>query len=271
MKPCAVVTGASRGLGAAYAHELAGRGWNLFLVSRDGARLEGLASDLKSRYAAGVGTAVLDLSQPDAAHRLYAAAREHGQPVDLLINNAGFGMYGEFLEMSMPRLQEMLRLHINTVVESCRLFLPAMVERGGGGIINVSSLAGFFPLPYLAEYAATKSFLINFSEAMAAEMRRYGVRIQACCPGKTATDFHLTAGHETRNLLGTRTPGEVVRRSLDALERGPVVVVIGWQARMFVPLSRLLPRSLLHWAATRWMQPARTVSGMSKSGQREHG
>jgi short-subunit dehydrogenase len=271
MKPCAVVTGASRGLGAAYAHELAARGWDLFLVSRDGARLEGLAADLKARHAAGVGTAVLDLSQPDAAQRLYVAVKENGRPVELVVNNAGFGMYGEFLDMPMARLQEMLRLHVNTVVESLRLFLPAMVEQGRGGVINVSSLAGFFPLPYFAEYAATKTFLINFSEAMAAEMRGHGVRVQVCCPGKTETDFHLTAGHESRNLLGTHTAGEVVRRSLDALERGPVVVIIGWQARMFVPLSRLLPRSLLRWAATRWMRPARTVGGMPKSGQHEHG
>src|SRR6185295_1330526 len=126
--PFAVVTGASRGLGAAYARELAARGWDLLLVARDQPRLERLVSDLTSRYGVKATFVVLDLGEPDAAHRLYAAARERTPAVELLVNNAGFGLYGEFVDTPMPLLQAMLRVHVNTVVESMRLFLPAMVE-----------------------------------------------------------------------------------------------------------------------------------------------
>ena len=267
--PFAVVTGASRGLGAAYARELAARGWDLLLVARDQPRLERLVSDITSRYGVKTTFVVLDLGEPDAAHRLYAAARERAPAVELLVNNAGFGLYGEFVDTPMPLLQAMLRVHVNTVVESMRLFLPAMVERRTGGIINVASLAGFFTIPYFAEYGATKSFLITFSEAVAEEVRPFGVRIQACCPGKTTTDFHTTAGHETRNVLGTRTAEEVVRRSLDALDRGRVVVMIGWRERASATLARLIPRGLLARFAGRWMRTARThVKVNDPKGQR---
>jgi len=265
-----VVTGASRGLGAAYAQELAARGWNLLLVGRDQARLERLAADLTSRHGTRAAVAVLDLSTAEAAQRLYVAAREQGQAVDLLINNAGFGLYGEFVDIPMPSLQAMLRVHVNTVVESMRLFLPSMVERRAGSIINVASLAGFFAVPYFAEYGATKSFLIAFSQAVAEEVRPFGVRIQACCPGKTKTDFHATAGHETRNVLGTRTPAAVVRRSLSALERGPVVLTIGRREAAVATLARLVPQGLLARLVARWMRSSPSGSSTNQ-GQRRHG
>jgi len=269
--PLAVVTGASRGLGAAYALELADRGWDLLLVARDQPRLERLASEISSLHGVEATFVVLDLSAPDAAQRLYVAARETGKAVELLINNAGFGLYGEFVDMPMPRIQAMLRVHVNTVVESMRLFLPAMVERRAGGIINVASLAGFFAVPYFAEYGATKSFLITFSEAIAEEVRPFGVRIQACCPGKTKTDFHATAGHETRNVLGTRTAAEVVRRSLSALDRGPVVLTIGWREGAVARLAQLIPRGFLTRSAARWMKASRPTGNNEHPRQHRHG
>jgi len=255
--PFAVVTGASRGIGAAYARALAARGWNLLLVSRDGARLEQLASELTGRYGVQADIEIQDLGIEEAAQRLYAAARARRPVVDLLVNNAGFGMYGDFAGMPMPRIQEMLRLHVNTVVEAMRLFLPVMIERRGGAIINVASVAGFFAVPYLAEYAATKAFMVTFSEAVAEEVRPFGIRIQACCPGRTETDFHATAGYRTTNVLGTQRPEEVVRRSLRALERGRVVVTIGWRERAVTRLTRLVPRTVLARAGARWMKASR--------------
>lgn len=269
--PLAVVTGASRGLGAAYARELGARGWDLLLVARDQPRLERLAAEIARQHGVAVTYAVQDLGAPDAAQRLYISARERGQDVGLLINNAGFGLYGEFVETPMPHLQAMLRVHVNTVVESMRLFLPAMVERRAGAIINVASLAGFFAIPYFAEYGATKSFLITFSEAIAEEVRPFGVRIQACCPGKTRTDFHATAGHETRNVLGIRTADEVVRSSLSQLDGGPVVLTIGWREGAVARLVRFLPRGLLARAAARWMKVARKVGNSDQPRQHPHG
>ncbi|MGH7255142.1 MAG: SDR family NAD(P)-dependent oxidoreductase, partial [Nitrospirales bacterium] len=215
-RPIAIVTGASRGIGAEYARALAGRGRDVLLVARDKARLDQLAEELRARHAVSVEVAVIDLAEPDAAHRLFSAARQFRPVADVLVNNAGFGYFGEFVDMPLARIQAMLRLHVNTVVESVRLFLPAMLERRRGAIINVSSVAGFLSLPYLAEYAATKAFLNAFSEALAEEVRDSGVLIQACCPGSTDTDFHATAGFRPRNPLGAQDPAEVVAVSLAA-------------------------------------------------------
>lgn len=253
--PFAVITGASRGIGAEYARTLAARGHDLLLVSRDRRRLAQLASELTGRHSVAVSVEVLDLSEPEAAQRLFVAARSRCDVVDLLVNNAGFGLFGDFVNMPMARIQEMLRLHVNTVVESVRLFLPGMIERRAGGIINVASTAGFFPVPYLAEYAATKSFLIAFSEALAEEVRHSGVRIQVCCPGSTETDFHQTSGFKPKSPLRTQTVTEVVTASLAALERGPTMATIGWQGRFLVWVSRHLPRTFLIREAAKRMRP----------------
>jgi len=129
LRPFAIITGASRGLGAEYARALAARGYDLLLVSRDKPRMDRLASDLAGRYPVTVDMEAADLAQPEAAHRLYAAARQRRGALDLLVNNAGFGLVGEFVDMPMARIQEMLRLHVDTIVESIRLFLPGMIER----------------------------------------------------------------------------------------------------------------------------------------------
>ena len=163
--------------------------------------------------------------------------------------------------MPMARIQEMLRLHVNTIVESIRLFLPGMIERRAGSIINVSSIAGLFPLPYMAEYAATKAFLISLSEALAEEARPFGVHVQACCPGSTETDFHTTAGIRPGNPLGLQTPAAVVAVSLAALERGPTVVTIGWRGRVLALLSRGFPRAWLARAAARRLRTSKGSGG----------
>ena len=255
-RPFAVVTGASRGIGADYARALASKRYDLLLVSRDKSRMDRLASELTGRHSVEITIQVLDLSEPEAAHRLYAAARERRQATDLLINNAGFGLLGPFVEQPMPRIQQMLRLHVNTIVESIRLFLPGMIERRSGGIINVASTAGFMPLAYLAEYAATKAFLVAFSQALAEEVRSSNVRVQACCPGSTMTDFHETAGGaKPRNPFRAQTSEEVVAVSLTALDRGPAVVTTHWSGALVDRLGRWVPRRWLAWGAAQWMKP----------------
>ncbi|HXF92835.1 MAG TPA: SDR family oxidoreductase [Nitrospiraceae bacterium] len=252
--PFAVVTGASRGIGAAYARALASRGYDLLLVARDREALERVVGELRA-FAVSVRCELIDLSEPEAAHRLYAAARQCRSIPDLLVNNAGFGLFGEFAGMPMARIQQMLRLHVNTVVESVRLFLPDMVARKAGSIVNVASLAGLFAVPYMAEYAATKAFLINFSQALDEEVRRSGVRVQVCCPGSTDTEFHRTAGFRPRNPFGSQRPEQVVRASLSALKQGPSLVTVGVSGTLLAMVSRCVPQRLVIRGAGRWMKP----------------
>ena len=256
-RPFAIITGASRGIGAAYARALAHRGFDMLLVSRDAARLQTLSTTLHNTYKVNIEIATLDLSQSDAGQQLFALSRQHQDRVDLLINNAGFGMYGSFVDMPLPRIHEMLYLHVNTVVDSTRLFLPSMIERKTGAIINVSSLAGLFPIPFMTEYAATKAFLISFSEALAEEVRTAGVYIQACCPGYTVTDFHQAAGAKPRYPLRGLTSEQVVKASLRGLEKGKTHVTVGWQGRFTDFLSRYFPRTLLIRIAGQRVKPAK--------------
>jgi len=142
-----------------------------------------------------------------------------------------------------------------------RLFLPGMVERSRGAMINVASTAGFFSLPFMAEYAATKTFLITLSLALAEEVRPFGVRIQACCPGSTETDFHQTSGFRANNPLGSDTAVQVVAASLAALNRGPVVLTIGWRGRLVRWLTRFIPATLLTRLAGKWLRQRQTRQG----------
>lgn len=243
--PFAIITGASRGIGAEYARELACQGHDLLLVARDEERLSKLSLELKTNYSVHAHVSILDLAQPQSAHQLFVAAREYRQTPDLLIHNAGFGLYGEFVSHSLPKIQQMLQLHIQSVVESTRLFLPGMIELGSGSIINVSSIAGMLPIPYFAEYAATKAFLNSFSEALAEEVHSTGVHIQACCPGQTKTDFHASAGFRPSSPMSMQTASQVVQVSLAALKNKQRVVTIGWQGTLSSLLTKLVPRKIL--------------------------
>ena len=245
LNPFAVVTGASRGIGAAYARVLASRGHDLLLVSRDETRLTHLARELEANHGIQAHVFIVDLSRPDAAHQLFVESRQYRQTPDMLINNAGFGLYGEFVSHPLPRIQEMLHVHVRTVVESIRLFLPGMIERGSGSIINVASIAGLLPIPHFAEYAATKAFLVSFSEALAEEVRATGVCIQACCPGQTETDFHASAGLRPPTSLPMQTAAQVVHTSLAALSNKRPVVTIGWQGKLTALAMKWLPRMFL--------------------------
>ncbi len=254
-RPFAVVTGASRGIGAEYARALAARGYEMLLVSRDGTRLAELGASLGTQYGVDVAWETIDLAKSGAGHQLYAAARQRRPAVDILVNNAGFGLYGPFVDMPLTRLEEMLTLHVCTVVQTTRLFLPSMIDRGRGAIINVSSIAGLFSVPYLAQYAATKAFLVAFSEAIAQETRKAGVRIQVCCPGYTKTDFHARAGFPSRDPLSSDSPSQVVGASLAALERSSSFVTVGMKGGILAMMSRCIPRRLLLRISTVLMKP----------------
>lgn len=253
--PFAVITGASRGIGAEYARALAAQGYDLLLVARDQDRLEQLARDLEQVHSVKVWRESLDLSKPNASSTLHRLAQTYRPHVSLLINNAGFGMYGVFADMPLTTIQDMLQVHIHVTTESTRLFLPDMMKQRKGGIINVASVAGFFPIPYMAEYAATKAFIISFSEAVGMEARGSGVTLQVCCPGYTETDFHQTACHRPRHILAPQSPREVVRRSLNALKGNKTLVTIGWPGAAAYGLSLFMPKQWLMRLTSRLIRP----------------
>jgi len=242
LPPLALITGASRGIGAAYARNLAEKGYRLLLVARDESRLTDLADTLRARHGIMVHFHTLDLSQPEASARLYDLTRQYCDAPDVLINNAGFGMYGAFHTHPLVEIQKMLQLHITTIVETIHAFIPTMIARQSGSIINVSSLAGFFSLPYMAEYAATKAFLKSFSEALAEEVRPFGITIQTCCPGQTETEFHTTAGFRPQGYASLQDPNKVVRVSLENLRSNHQTVTISWSGHVTTLLAKWLPR-----------------------------
>ena len=255
LSPFAVITGASRGIGAEYARALAAQGYDLLLVARDQNRLDRLAGDLRQAFSVQIRTELLNLALPNAGSALYRLAQSYRPHVSLLINNAGFGMYGLFTDMPLSTIQDMLHVHTHVTTESTRLFLPDMMKQRQGAIINVASVAGFFPLPYMAEYAATKAFIISFSEAVSMEARQNGVIIQACCPGYTDTDFHQTANYRPRHILPPQTPHDVVQISLNALKSNKTIVTIGWSGMIARWMARFMPKKWLMHLTSRFIRP----------------
>ncbi len=255
LPPFAVITGASRGIGAEYAKALAARGYELLLVARDQIRLEQLAKKLHHDYSVQVWTQSLDLAQAGASERLHRLAGSYRPQVSMLVNNAGFGMYGLMTDMPLSRIQDMLQVHIHMTTESMRLFLPDMMKQGHGIIINVASVAGLFPIPYMAAYAATKAYLIALTEGVAMEARKSGVIIQACCPGYTDTDFHQTANHRPRHLFPPHSSHDVVHTSLKALKSRKILVTIGWTGLAAKWIARWMPKRWLMALSGRFVRP----------------
>ena len=189
----ALVTGASSGIGRAMALKLAGRGARLVLVARSKDRLDELAAEIRAASGAEAAVIAIDLGAAGAAARLFAEVGGRGLSVDLLVNNAGFGKWGNFLDFDPATYAEMVDLNIRAVVELCHVFLPSMAAKGDCGILNVGSTASYIPVPWSAVYGATKAFVLSFSEALYYEYRGKGVQITALCPGNTATNFARVA------------------------------------------------------------------------------
>ena len=246
----ALITGASCGIGAAFAKALAARQTNLILVARSQERLQQLANTLESEFAIQVQVIVKDLTQPGAPQGVRTLVDEWGWQVDLLINNAGFGDYGEFAQRELARQLNMIQLNISAMVELTHYFLPGMQARRSGSIINISSIAGFQPLPYLSVYAASKAFVLSFTEAIWAENRETGVHCLALCPGPTETEFFANAQMPSqlanKNNPTSISAEEVVENALVALDKKESTVVTGGLTNQFiVNVSRFLPRRWL--------------------------
>lgn len=242
----ALITGASSGLGADFARQLAAEGCHLVLVARRLERLQNLRHEIQSQHQVQVTVYAMDLSLPEAAEDLYEATENRGLVVDILINNAGFGLAGDFLDLDPERELEMLALNMVTPTRLSRLYGQRMVSRGTGHILLVASVVAFQPTPTLSTYAASKAYMQSFGEALAYELRPRGVGVTVLSPGGVATEFSDVAGqqlsvvHERALMQST----EVVAAALNGLQDGAVRVVPGLMNQVGALASKLMPRRL---------------------------
>ena len=248
----ALITGASSGIGEAFAWALARRQMRLILVARSEDKLRRLAADLTWKYRVQVEVAAIDLAEDGAIPALLAEVERLAMPVDLLVNNAAFGSYGPFETIALERDRRQVLLNVAAVVDLPHAVIPGMLARGGGGIVNVGSVLSYWPLPHESVYAASKAFVLSLSQALAAEYEHRGLRVLAVCPGSTATNFARVAGAPaprarfgplSRALI--RRPEQVVLTAIKALEAGKPVVIDGMLNRLAVRILAFLPRMLI--------------------------
>ena len=242
----ALVTGASSGIGAEFARQLAAEGMDQVLVARRADRLATLGDELGKKFSVRCHTIASDLSQPEAAQRIFAETESKGLKVDWLVNNAGFGTNGEFATLPLEREMEEIHLNIGALVALARLYLPGMVERKRGQIVNLGSVGSFVPTPYMATYSATKAFILSFSEAIATEVARKGVGVLALCPGATKTEFQEVAGvSESVPEFTFMSAEAVVRQAIAAAKSGKHTLVPGWMNKVMIGSTRLTPRRVM--------------------------
>jgi hypothetical protein len=260
-----LITGASSGLGEEFARQLAARRANLILTARTQAKLESLAGELRDKHAIKTEVIPLDLGRPGGAGELCAAVDKTGHAVVHLVSNAGFGTYGAIADRDCARLGEMVRLNCEALtVLSCH-FVKQMLARKSGGILHVASLASFQPAPFMGVYAASKAYVLSFSEALSEELRDTGVRCTALCPGPVQTGFQETAGagisaSQRRSILSAE---ETVAIGIRAYERNKAVVIPGGINRVGAFGSWLLPRGLVVRVAGRVMRGKKLLAPTS--------
>ena len=240
-----LITGASSGIGAAFARKLARRGRNVLLVARSEDKLIALCNEIGRASGIRAQYVVMDLTAADAPYRLLEETQKRELVIDMLINNAGFGSMGDFEKLDRGRELEMIELNVKSLVELTHRFLDPMRERRQGTIINVASTAGFQPVPFMATYAATKAFVLSFSQALWEENRQYGIHVLALCPGVTDTNFFAASKIDRPPMRTVQTSEEVVDAALRGLARRKSVVITGWANWLTVEVQRFVPRSLV--------------------------
>jgi|HubBroStandDraft_5_1064220.scaffolds.fasta_scaffold131298_1 short-subunit dehydrogenase len=252
----ALITGASSGLGEEFARQLARENYDLVLTARREDRLQTVAAEALKLGSSKVEVIAIDLGQPDGATKLHRQVSERGLEIECLINNAGFGTHGIFHKLPLEREVEEINLNITSLVAMTRLFLEGMVARRRGTIINVASTAAFQPVPYMATYGATKSFVLDFSEAVAYEVKSSGVTVMALCPGPTRTEFQDVAGVNETGVpsFAYMDAKTVVAQALASAKRGKSVRINGIMNLVMAQSTRITPRSLV----------ARIAGGMFK-------
>jgi len=250
----ALITGASAGIGVALAEELASGGTNLVLTARRKDRLAELARRLTATHKINSELFPADLADSNAPEMIFSFAREKGIEIDLLINNAGFSQYGEFPSIEKQRLLDMVQVNCHAVVHLTRLYLPEMIARRRGDILILASTASFQAVPYISTYAATKAFDLLFAEGLAEEVKPYGIRVCALCPGSTESEFHIVAGQE-KFQRRMETAEKVARTGLQALAAGKSYVISGFGNYLGAHSERLVPRHLVTKIAAGMFKP----------------
>ena len=260
----ALVTGASTGIGAEFARRLAARGMHLVLTARREELLRELASELHTAHGTKCEIIPVDLGDPAQPALLIEQIEKKGITLELLVNNAGFGNVATIEETDVERILDLIRVNISALTELTYRVLPGMLERGHGGIINVASVAAFQPVAYMGAYAASKAYVLHFSEALWAEAREKGVTVLALCPGTTRTDFFDVAGakgwlHKRR----AQSPAQVVRTGLKALDKGRPQVISGWLNYALSLLVRLANRRTVVRESMKYFRPAKKADEAS--------
>ena len=245
--PIALITGASSGLGLEFAKLFARESHDLALVARSHDKLKNIAEELQQMYGVQVKFYTKDLSISSAPEEIFEALQSEGGNIDVLVNNAGFGWRGEFAHMELTDALEMIQVNITTLTHLTRLFLPGMIERKRGKILNVASTAAFQPGPMMATYYASKAYVVSFSEALSEELMGTGITVTAFCPGPTATNFGQRAGFANEKIFGGMFSMDSRTVALDGykgLMKGKPLVVSGWKNWLGVQLVRFTPRPL---------------------------
>ena len=250
-----MITGASSGIGFEMTRMLAGDGWNVIMVGRNTDALEQLRVHIGEKHS-DVSAFVIesDLSKDGAAEKLYADVKEIGIPVDFLINCAGFGDFGFLSERDIKKQQDMIHVNDLALTTLTMLYLPEMISRGSGRILNVSSIAAFQPGPLMSVYYGTKAYVLNFTEAIAVELKGTGVKVSVVCPGPVDTPFLELAGQTGQNMFkksACTTPDKVARYGLKKAFKNKVVIVCGISSKLLIFAERLLPRRVVRWAVYR--------------------
>ena len=250
----ALITGASAGIGVAFAEELASGGTKLVLTARRKDRLEELGRRLTATCKVSTEVFSADLADPSAPEKIFAFTKEKGIEIDLLINNAGFGQYGEFTAVEKQRLLDIVQVNCHAVVHLTRLYLPEMVARRRGDVLILASTASFQAVPYISTYAASKAFDLLFAEGLAEEMKPYGIRVCALCPGSTKSEFHVVSGQE-KFQRRVETAEKVAHTGLKALAAGKSYDISGLGNYLGAHGERLVPRRFVTRMAGKMFKP----------------
>lgn len=241
-----LITGASSGIGEEFARQYAAKGNSLILVARSGNKLEKLANELSAKHEIKVKVLTIDLSQIDAAEKVHTQCKQEGLKINVLINDAGVGLIGKFDDFELERIEDMLVLNVVTLTKLTYLFFPDLKE-SRGVLINIASQVAFTANPYMSSYAATKAYVLSFTEGIRVEYEKEGVRIFPVCPGPTYTKFfEKTATSPDDIKFKFRPPKDVVEETLAGIDNNKDVVLVGWENKIMTTLMRLIPRS---WSA----------------------
>lgn len=250
-----LITGASTGIGRAFAERIAADGGDLVLVARSGDALSTLAGELTARHGIRAIPLAHDLDATDAAERLAQRLHAEALQIDAVVNNAGLGIHGDLPTQALAQVTAQTTVNVTTLTALTAVLLPGMIERRRGAIVNVASTAAFQPLPHMAVYGATKAYVLSFSRALWRETRGTGVDVVAVCPGATATDFFATAGDDA-SVGPRRTPQGVVDSALSGLRRGRPTVIDGAANALSSRVAAVLPERLVLRIAERAMRPS---------------